>query len=423
MAPQPQAPIDFNQLLSALISSKGGSDFSSNTMDPIMQYLNGTYQQKPQFDINQLYERTAPTFMSAASLGPESPHAVAAARIKAGQAPWQLWQDKNLQAQSGMTPEEWKSFVNDLATEQQTVKKAMLDQGMEQDVFQKAGMHGANDQWTDVDPETGAPKFGAEALQFAPQQFQDLLGNLPEQEAGDVSRRARIEGKYGSPVMETDRDKILQMLFEQQKSELDAKEGERVRGKTTWTKDPLTGEMKKSWETPKHGSIFSQKDMSFQDGKSIPWMDKRQGFRWGMLNPLGDVTEGRDLPTAMLEELTRRPFSQWFGLKPLIDKLAYEAGITDEQDQTTNAKTKAKQMLDKLGNAGLEDKKASAVGRSDANAINAYMDRKQGSAVNTKRQAADLTAQILNALAEQGSTPLKNDIMKNAMLKRSTRNG
>lgn len=422
MAPQPQAPIDFNQLLSALISSKGGSDFSSNTMDPVMQYLNGTYQQKPQFDINQLYERTAPTFMSAASLGPESPHAVAAARIKAGQAPWQLWQDKQLQAQSGMTPEEWKSFVNDLATEQQTVKKAMLDQTMEQDVFQKAGMHGANDQWTDVDPLTGAPKFGGEAFQFAPQQFQDLLGNLPQQEAGDVSRRARIESKYGSPVMETDKDKILKMLYDQSLAELSAKERDDVRGKTTWTKDPLTGEMVKKWSIPESGNIFPQKDRSFQDGKSIDWY-KGQKFKWGMLNPLGDVTEGRDVPTAMLEELARRPFSQWFGLKPLIDKLTYEAGITDEEDQTTNAKTKAKQMLDKLGNAGLEDKKASAVGRSDANAINAYMDRKQGSAVNTKRQAADLTAQILNALAEQGSTPLKNDIMKNAMLKRSTRNG
>jgi hypothetical protein len=72
-------------------------------MDPVMQYLNGTYQQAPQFDINQLYERTAPTFMSAAALGDSSPHAIAAARIKSGQAPWELWRDKNLQQQSGMT--------------------------------------------------------------------------------------------------------------------------------------------------------------------------------------------------------------------------------------------------------------------------------------------------------------------------------
>jgi hypothetical protein len=421
MAPQPQAPLDYSQLISALISSKGGSDFSSNTMDPVMQYLNGSYQQAPQFDINQLYERTAPTFMSASALGPDSPHAVAAARIKSGQAPWQLWRDKNLQEQSGMTSEEWKSFINDLATEQQTVKKAMLDQSLQQDVFQKAGMRGANESYTDVN-EDGTLKFGADAYQYAPQQFDELLGNLPNQQQGDITRRAQVESKYGAPVMETDKDKILQMFYDEQLSELNAAERDRVRGKTVWTKDPLTGEMVKKWTIPTTKGMFPQKDRSFQDGKSIPWF-KNQKFKWGMLNPLGDETEGRDVSTAMIEELVRRPFSQWFGLKPLIDKLTYEAGITDERDQTTNAKIKAKQLLDKLGNAGLENKKASAVSRSDANAINSYMDRKQGSAVNSQRQAADLTAQILASLAQQGSTPLKTDIMKNAMLKRTTRNG
>ena len=398
---QPQAPLDFNQLISALIASKGGSDFSSNTMDPVMQYLNGTYQGAPQFNISQLYERTAPTFMSAAALGPDSPHAVAAARIKAGQAPWQLWQNKELQVQSGMTPEEWKSFVNDLATEQQTVKKAMLDQSLEQDVFQKAGMRGANDSYTDVN-EDGTLKFGADAYQYAPQQFDELLGNLPKQQQGDMTRRAMVENKYGSPVVETDRDKILKMIYDEQLSELNAAERDRVRGKTTFTKDPLTGEVVSQYSQPKTKGWFGATDRSFEDGKTVSW---------------------GDIPGVMLKSLVRNPFTQTLGLKPLIDKSLYELGISDEEDQTPAAMAKAKEMLKKLGNAGLENKKASAVSRSDANAINAYMDRKQGSGVNSQRQAADLTAQILASLAEQGSTPLKTDIMKNAMLKRTTRNG
>jgi len=51
------------------------------------------------------------------------------------------------------------------------------------------------------------------------------------------------------------------------------------------------------------------------------------------------------------------------------------------------------------------------------------MDRKQGSGVNTQRQAAELASQVLASLAQQGATPLKTDIMRNAMLKRSTKNG
>lgn len=419
---QPQAPLDFNQLISALIASKGGSDFSSNTMDPVMQYLNGTYQGAPQFNISQLYERTAPTFMSAAALGPDSPHAVAAARIKAGSAPWQLWQDKQLQGMSGMTPEEWKSFINDLATEQQTVKKAMLDQSLEQDVFQKAGMRGANDSYTDVN-EDGTLKFGADAYQYAPQQFDELLGNLPKQQQGDIIRRAQVESKYGAPVMETDKDKILQMLYNESLAKLNTKESQKRLGKETWTRDPVTGEMVQNYTNPTDRIRFMAKDRTIVNGKSIPWINTAD-FSWkDVFNPRGKQAENPDMIVTMAEQMVRNPFSQWLGFKPLVDKLLFSGGLTSPQDQSKNAEIDAKELLKKLGDAAYENKKASAIGRSDANAINAYMDRKQGSGVNSQRQAADLTAQILSSLAEQGSTPLKTDIMKNAMLKRTTRNG
>ena len=326
----PPVPPDFNQLVSAAISSKGGSDFSSNTMDPIMQYLNGTYQQAPQFDVNQLYERTAPTFMSAASLGDSSPHAIAAARIKSGQAPWELWRDKNLQQQSGMSPEEWKSFINDLAGEQQTVKKAMLDQSMQQDVFQKAGMHGANASWTDTNPD-GTQTYAPDAYQYAPKQFDELLANLPAELISDSDRRKSVNAKYAAPVYtDTQAQKLAQ----------------------------LEGEFK-------------------------------------------------------LQPIQRRQLDL-FKLQPNV-----QADMLKRMRRDS-----AQHALDKAGSGRVFfDKRLSAIGRSDANAINAYMDRKQGSGANTQRQASDLAAQVLMSLAQQGSTPLNNDIMKNAMLKRSTRNG
>lgn len=106
----------------------------------------------------------------------------------------------------------------------------------------------------------------------------------------------------------------------------------------------------------------------------------------------------------------------------MIDRLAISLGMNNE-DKNPSSKKQLNKLIKEQGTRPLEDKRSSAVGRSDANAINAYMDRKQGSAVNTQRQAAELASQVLASLAEQGATPLKTDIMRNAMLKRSTRNG
>ena len=400
----------YSDMIAALIASKGGSDFSSNTMDPVMQYLNGSYQQAPQFDINQLYERTAPTFMSAAALGETSPHAIAAARIKSGQAPWELWRDKNLQKQSGMSPEEWKSFINDLAGEQQTVKKAMLDQSLQQDVFQKAGMRGANASYTDTNPD-GTQTYAPDAYQFAPKQFDELLANLPAQLTSDAARRKSVDAKYGAPVMETDRDKILNMLYQESLGKRNAKEIEKVKGKRTYSLDPVTGKQVLTFKNPDKRGMGD--DLSYVDGRSIDWF-----------NDSGIFDDKRpDVAKQMVRSLLGLKASQWFGLKPLVDRISTSVGLNNPRDQRGFAMVDAQKLLKAQGSAPLENKRLSAIGRSDANAINAYMDRKEGSAVNTQRQAAELAAQVLASLAQQGATPLKTDIMRNAMLKRSTRNG
>ena len=400
----------YSDLIAAMIASKGGSDFSSNTMDPVMQYLNGSFQQAPQFDINQLYERTAPTFMSAASLGETSPHAIAAARIKSGQAPWELWRDKNLQQQSGMSPEEWKSFINDLAGEQQTVKKAMLDQSLQQDVFQKAGMRGANASYADMNPD-GTQTYAPDAYQFAPKQFDELLANLPAELTSDAARRKSVEAKYGAPVMETDRDKILNMLYQESLGKRNAKEIEKVKGKRTYSLDPLTGKQVLTFDNPKRRG--SGDDLSYVDGKSIDYFNKSGIF--DEKNP--------DVASQMVRSLLGLKGSQWFGLKPLVDRVSTSIGVNNPRDQRAFAMADAQKLLKAQGSAAMENKRASAIGRSNANAINDYMDRKQGSGVNTQRQAADLAAQVLASLVQQGATPLKTDIMRNAMLKRSTKNG
>ena len=405
-----QAPLDFNQLLSALISSKGGSDFSSNTMDPVMQYLNGSFQQAPQFDINQLYERTAPTFMSAAALGQTSPHAIAAARIKSGQAPWELWRDKNLQQQSGMSPEEWKSFINDLATEQQTVKKAMLDQSLQQDVFQKAGMRGANASYTDMNPD-GTQTYAPDAYQYAPKQFDELLANLPAELTSDAARRKSVDSKYGAPVMETDKNKILKMLYDESLLKRNSKEIEKVKGKRAYSLDPVTGKQVLTFQNPDKRGMGD--DLSYVDGRSIDWF-----------NDSGIFDDKRpDVAKQMVRSLLGLKGSQWFGLKPLVDRVSTSIGVNNPRDQRAFAMADAKKLLKAQGSAAMENKRASAIGRSNANAINDYMDRKQGSGANTQRQAAELAAQVLASLVQQGSTPLKTDIMRNAMLKRSTKNG
>ena len=211
--------------------------------------------------------------------------------------------------------------------------------------------------------------------------------------------------------METDRDKILNMLYQESLGKRNAKEIEKVKGKRTYSLDPVTGKQVLTFQNPDKRGMGD--DLSYVDGRSIDWF-----------NDSGIFDDKRpDVAKQMVRSLLGLKASQWFGLKPLVDRISTSVGLNNPRDQRGFAMVDAQKLLKAQGSAPLENKRLSAIGRSDANAINAYMDRKEGSAVNTQRQAAELASQILASLAQQGATPLKTDIMRNAMLKRSTRNG
>ena len=402
---------DINALLSSLLTKKGGSDFSSMSVDPVMQYLNGNWQQNPRFTLNELYARYAPTFSSLQSLPDDNPHKVAAARIKEGVPYWQVVNASDLQPDSGMDPKSWSDFVDKLMAEQKAVNAEAMDQDTTQDYFEKQGMHSARDSWTDRNTD-GSLKFGADAQQFAPQQFADLTKNYSSEVANDAARRQSINSEYGSRVMETDRDKILQMLYSESLGKRNRKENERIKGKRVTSIDPVTGKKVVKWEGPKRRG--SGDDLSYVDGRSIDWFND---------SGITGVSRRPDVAKQMVRSLLGLKGSQWFGLKPLVDRLSTSIGANNPRDQRAFAMLDAKKLLEKVGSAGMEDKRLSAIGRSDANAINAYMDRKQGSAVNTQRQTADLAKQVLLSLQKQGSTPLNNDILRNVIMRQSTQGG
>jgi hypothetical protein len=373
-----------------------------------MQYLLGNYQSAPQFTQDDMYRQYAPNIQAANnSMNPAFKQA--SDMIKSGTPSWELWTNKGLIKSSGLKADEWKDFIEALVKEQQEVLNAMIKQNTEQDYFQRQGMPGAKETYLDKTPEGKLKNIGA-AYKFAPEQFNTLIGDLPQKEAADAARKKDIDAKYGS-VFETDRDKILKMLYDESLSKRNTKEIEKVKGKRTYSIDPLTGTQVVKWDNPKRR--FEGDDLSYVDGRSIDWF-----------NNSGIFDDKRpDVAKQMVRSFLGLKGSQWFGLKPLVDRIATSIGVNNPRDQRGFAMSDALNLLKAQGTRPLEDKRSSAIGRSDANAINAYMDRKQGSGVNTQRQAAELASQVLASLAQQGATPLKTDIMRNAMLKRSTRNG
>ena len=200
----------YSELIAAYISSKGGSDFSSNSVDPVMQYLLGNYQSAPQFTQDDLYNKFAPNIRAANnSLNPAFKQA--ADMIKSGTPSWELWTNKDLIKSSGLKADEWKDFVESLAQDNQKVLVAMMDQSMEQDYFQKQGMPGARETYLDKNADGGLKNIGA-AYKFAPEQFDALLGDLPKQQAADMARYSDVDRKYGK-VMVTDEAKKRQLLY------------------------------------------------------------------------------------------------------------------------------------------------------------------------------------------------------------------
>lgn len=370
----------YSELIAAMISSKGGSDFSSNTMDPVMQYLLGNYQSAPQFTQDDLYSRLAPN-IQAANNSRNPAFKQAADMIRSGTPSWELWTDDELINSSGLKPSEWKSFVESLAKEQQDVLKSTMDQGMQQDVFQKAGMRGASETYLDTNPD-GSLKNVASAYKFAPQQFDALLGDLPQRESSDAARNKAIDAKYGV-AMVTDDEKKKKMLYELALSRLSEEERKRFEKDTRFARD-------------KNGSL-------------LPLLNKPGDGRGGIVG-------------GALKSAITNPFSSLLGTKPLLERFLISAGLHGPADMTGAAMTEASKGL-KANPGGVEDKSATSRNKSYANVLKSLADRTAGSAADTNRRAQEAAFQILSSLNAQGATPLKDDILSNAMLKRTTRNG
>lgn len=378
----------YSELIAAIISSKGGSDFSSNTMDPVMQYLMGNYQSAPQFTQDDLYNKFAPNIQSA-SKASNSSFKAAADMIKSGTPSWELWTNKELIKSSGMKPNEWKDFVEALAKENQEVLKAMMDQSMEQDVFQKAGMPGARETYLDRTSDGKLKNIGA-AYKFAPDEFNSLIGDLPQKEAADVARNRAIDAQYGS-VIETDDKKKMKLLFDRAFQELTAKERNRYK---------------------KYNKYILE-----DDGTAVPYLNRPGDTKGGLVgNALKSI-----LPWTPSKGF-QNPVDSLLGFKPLIDRVLLTAGINKPADMTGAAYQEASKQL-KLNPGGVEDKVASARSKSYGNFLKSLADRTGGSAVDSNRRAQETALQILTALSAQGATPLKDSILSNAMLKRTTRNG
>ena len=201
------------------------------------------------------------------------------------------------------------------------------------------------------------------------------------------------------------------MLYSESLGKRNKKENEKIKGKRTTSIDPVTGKKVVKWESPKRRG--SGDDLSYVDGRSIDWS-----------NNSGIFDDKRpDVAKQMVRSLLGLKGSQWFGLKPLVDRLSTSIGANNPRDQRAFAMLDAKKLLEKVGSAGMEDKRLTSIGRSRAAGINSLLDGTQGSAVNTQRQTADLAKQVLLSLQKQGSTPLNNDILRNVIMRQSTQGG
>ena len=187
-------------LIAAMQSGKL-TDYSSATMDPVMSYLMGTYRPKPQFDENQMWERYAPNTLMAAQGDPEDPYTIAAAKIRAGAAPWSLYDE----IPENVKPGSWTKFVDSIANEQQIVKSKMMEQTLEQDPFEKQGL-----------PRADAKYQLEDMYKYAPGAFGKIMEGFDASSAAEDKKRSEIRGMYGDVFATNEADK-MKMAMEIQK--------------------------------------------------------------------------------------------------------------------------------------------------------------------------------------------------------------
>ena len=197
-------------LIAAMQSGKL-TDYSSATMDPVMSYLMGTYRPKPQFDENQMWERYAPNTLMAAQGDPEDPYTIAAAKIRAGAAPWSLYDE----IPENVKPGSWTKFVDSIANEQQIVKSKMMEQTLEQDPFEKQGL-----------PRADARYQLEDMYKYAPDAFGKIMEGFDAASAAEDKRRSEIRGMYGDVFATSEADKMKMAMEIQRQNALRNKQKE-----------------------------------------------------------------------------------------------------------------------------------------------------------------------------------------------------
>ena len=216
------------QALLAAMNRGGFSDLSSATMDPVMSYLMGTYQPKPQFDENQLWERYAPNTLLATAGDPEDPYTVAALQIRQGTPPWQLYGQKPDSVKKEAT---WTKFIDSIAKEQETVRAKLMEQSLEQDPFQKMGLRGAQTQYTLED-----------MYKYAPDAFAKILKDVDKNSASQMRKDAGIDARYGDVMATSDKERLA-LLKQSNIGEITGKQKQKIKEqkeKNKITLNPLT---------------------------------------------------------------------------------------------------------------------------------------------------------------------------------------
>jgi hypothetical protein len=231
-------------------------------------------------------------------------------------------------------------------------------------------------------------KFAPRAYGYAPQQFDELISALPAQQSADTARYAEIDKRYRSVPITDEREKE-RLLYDKYLSEIRAKDSKKER--------------------------LQRRN---KNNRIDNYNYDVEGNRLGVLE-------------AAKSGFLNAPITQLFGLRPLIDRAGM--AFTDNAGgpivprgananlQELEARSRASKEAKRSG--PLKDARLDSIRSARSNAQKAFGDTLVGSSADTQRRASDLTMQILASLAQQGATPLKQDILSNALLRRSTKNG
>jgi hypothetical protein len=158
-----------------------------------------------------MWERYAPNTLLAAQGDPKDPYTIAAAKIRAGAAPWSLYDE----TPENVKPGSWAKFVDSIANEQQIVKSKMMEQTLEQDPFEKQGL-----------PRADAKYQLEDMYKYAPDAFGKIMQDFDAASAAENKKRSEIRGMYGDVNAISKQDKMKMAMEEQRRNALLNKEKE-----------------------------------------------------------------------------------------------------------------------------------------------------------------------------------------------------